>query len=375
MGDIALIEAKFEALSGSLDEAALRLWAATEARSLGRGGVTTVAKAIGMSRTTIYRGLAELQATAKSPEVASETKRRVRAAGGGRPRLTTTDANLLQDLDGLIEPTSRSDAIPPLRWTSMSTYRLAEELQRLGHKVSQRTVCNLLTRMEYTIQSTPKTRKGEQHGDWDARFAHIAQIVADYQAAGDPVISIEIKKNELFGDVSRAGNKEQPKGTREKVRVHEFIDPDPGKVTSHGINHLTTGDDCLNVGIDQDTAEFAVESIRHWWREMGEVAHPRASRLLITTEFGDRNGYRFRPWQMELQKFADQFELPVEICRFPPGTRKWNKIEHRMFFQRTVDWQERRLISRQVIVSLIGSSNTWDACNGRHRRKHLRKGH
>jgi hypothetical protein len=353
-----MIEAKFQALSGRLDEATLRLWAATEARSLGRGGVSAVAKAIGMSRTTIHAGLAELKAAASAPDGKSETRPRVRAAGGGRKRLTAKDASLLQDLDALVEPTSRGDPMSPLRWTCKSTYRLAEELQRLGHAVSQRTVCDLLTQMEYSLQSTRKTREGGQHEDRDAQFAHIARTVAEYQAAGDPVISVDTKKKELIGDFKNAGKEWQPKGRPEEVRVHDFIDPDLGKVAPYGVYDLTANAGWVNVGIDHDTAEFAVESIRRWWREMGKATYPRARRLLITADCGGSNGHRVRLWRRELQKFADQLKLPVQVCHFPPGTSKWNKIEHRMFCHITANWRGRPLISRQVVVNLIGSTTT-----------------
>jgi len=358
MGDLSSIEAKFLALSGRLDEATLRMWAAAEARSLGRGGVSAVAKAIGMSRTTIHAGLAELKAAAVKPEVKCEARPRIRAAGGGRKKLTTKDIDLLRDLDALVEPTSRGDPMSPLRWTCKSTYRLAEELQQLGHEVSQRTVCVLLTQMEYSLQSTRKTREGGEHQDRDAQFAHIVGTVAEYQATGDPVISVDTKKKELIGDFKNAGKEWQPKGAPEEVRVHDFIDPDLGKVAPYGIYDLTANAGWVNVGIDHDTAEFAVESIRRWWREMGEATYPRAARLLITADCGGSNGHRVRLWRRELQKLADELRLTVQVCHFPPGTGKWNKIEHRMFCHITANWRGRPLISRQVVVNLIGSTTT-----------------
>ena len=356
MGDLAMIEAKYQALSGRLDEATLRMWAATEARSLGRGGVSAVAKAIGMSRTTIHAGLAELKAAA--PEGKREARPRIRAAGGGRKKLTVKDVNLLRDLDALVEPTSRGDPMSALRWTCKSTYRLAEELQRQGHEVSQRTLCDLLTQMGYSLQSTRKTREGRQHEDRDAQFAHIARTVADYQGAGDPVISVDTKKKELIGDFKNAGREWQPKGTPEEVRVHDFIDPELGKVAPYGVYDLSANTGWVNIGIDHDTAEFAVESIRRWWREMGEVVYPRARRLLITADCGGSNGHRVRLWRRELQKLADQLRLTIQVCHFPPGTSKWNKIEHRMFCHITANWRGRPLISRQVVVNLIGSTTT-----------------
>ena len=359
MGDLSAIEAKFLALSGRLDEATLRMWAATEARSLGRGGVSAVAKAIGMSRTTIHAGLAELKAAAApTPEIKRETRPRIRAAGGGRKKLTAKDADLLRDLDALVEPTTRGDPMSPLRWTCKSTYRLAEELQRQGHEVSQRTVCDLLTQMEYSLQSTRKTREGGQHEDRDAQFAHIARTVAEYQAQGDPVVSVGTKKKELIGDFKNAGKEWQPKGTPEEVRVHDFIDPDLGKLAPYGVYDLTANAGWVNVGIDHDTAEFAVESIRRWWREMGAATYPHAARLLITADCGGSNGHRVRLWRRELQKLADELMLTVQICHFPPGTSKWNKIEHRLFAYITQNWRGRPLTSHAVIVNLIGNTTT-----------------
>ena len=359
MVELATIEAKFQALSRRLDEATLRMWAATEARSLGRGGVSAVAKAIGMSRTTIHTGLAELKAAATPASAGKrEARPRIRASGGGRKKLTVKDVNLLRDLDALVEPTSRGDPMSPLRWTCKSTYRLAEELNGQGHEVSQRTVCDLLTQMDYSLQSTRKTREGGQHEDRDAQFVHIAKTVAEYQAGGDPVISVDTKKKELIGDFKSAGKEWQPKGTPEKVRVHDFIDPELGKVAPYGVYDLTANAGWVNVGIDHDTAEFAVQSIRRWWREMGEATYPRAPRLLITADCGGSNGYRVRLWRRELQKLADEIRLTIQVCHFPPGTSKWNKIEHRMFCHITANWRGRPLISRQVVVNLIGSTTT-----------------
>lgn len=357
MDDMTTIEAKYQALSGRLDEAALRVWAAAEARSLGRGGVSAVAKAIGMSRTTIHAGLSELKAPLLSASKGSG-RPRVRAAGGGRKKLVDKDASLLIALDALVEPTSRGDPMSPLRWTCKSTYRLSEELKRQGYDVSQRTVCDLLSQMGFSLQSTRKTREGGKHEDRDAQFAHIAKTVADYQAAGDPVISVDTKKKELIGDFKNAGREWQPAGTPEEVRVYDFIDSELGKVAPYGIYDLTTNTGWVNVGIDHDTAEFAVESIRRWWREMGEVVYPRARRLLITADCGGSNGYRVRLWRRELQKLADELQLPVQVCHFPPGTSKWNKIEHRMFCHITANWRGRPLISREVVVNLIGSTTT-----------------
>jgi len=360
MGDVTTIEAKYQALSNRLDEASLRVWAAAEARSLGRGGVSAVAKAVGISRTTIHAGLAELRkATSAVPESSPATqihaRPRVRAGGGGRKKLADKDASLLRELDALVEPTSRGDPMSPLRWTCKSTHRLATELKARGHKVSQRTVCDLLSQMHFSLQSTRKTREGGKHEDRDAQFSHIAKTVADYQAARDPVISVDTKKKELIGDFKNAGKEWQSAGTPEEVRV---IDPQLGKVAPYGVYDLTNNNGWVNVGIDHDTAEFAVQSIRRWWQEMGQAVYPQARRLLITADCGGSNGYRVRLWRRELQKLADEQQLTIQVCHFPPGTSKWNKIEHRMFCHITANWRGRPLISREVVVNLIGSTTT-----------------
>jgi len=364
MEDIGVTRGKYLALADRLDEATLRLWAAVEARALGRGGVSRVAKAIGMSRTTIYAGLEELEAPqvrpASTPSASGDSagKRRIRAKGGGRKKLSDKDATLVRDLDGLVEPTARGDPMSPLRWTCKSTPRLAQELTRLGHKVSQRSVCDLLAQLNYSLQSTRKTREGGQHPDRDAQFHHIASMAAQYQAAGDPVISVDTKKKELIGDFKNGGREWRPKGDPEQVRVHDFIDPELGKVAPYGVYDVAANQGWVSVGIDHDTAELAVESIRRWWKEMGRPRYPRACRLLITADCGGSNGYRVRLWPLQLQKLADELNLVIEVCHLPPGTSKWNKIEHRMFCQITNNWRGRPLVSREVVVNLIGSTTT-----------------
>lgn len=363
MNDARAIEEKYRALAGRLDEATLRLWAAVEARPLGRGGVSTVAKAIGMSRTTIYSGLQEL---ASAPALASPppvvvgvpAKRRIRAAGGGRKRLTDKDSTLLTDLDALVEPTARGDPQSPLRWTCKSTPRLAQELAEQGHPISQRSVCDLLAQLDYSLQSTRKTREGGEHPHRDAQFNHIAGMAAQYQAAGDPVISVDTKKKELVGDFKNGGKEWQRKGEPEEVRVYDFIDPELGKVAPYGVYDVAANQGWVSIGINHDTAEFAVESIRRWWKEMGQPRYPNTRRLLITADCGGSNGYRVRLWKRELQKLADAIGIDIQVCHFPPGTSKWNKIEHRMFCHITNNWRGRPLVSREVIVNLIGSTTT-----------------
>ena len=361
---MTLVREKYTALRGHLDEATLRLWVAVEAHSLGRGGVSIVAKAVGMSRTTIHAGLKTLKAgnvTALDEVSTTESKKtdqkRVRAIGGGRKKLTDKDLSLLSDLDALIAPSTRGDPMSPLRWTCKSTTRLAEELRRKGHTVSPRTICDLLSQMGYSLQSTRKKHEGGKHKDRNAQFEHIAKTVAEYQAAGDPVISVDTKKKENVGDFKNAGQEWQPAGMPEEVRVYDFIDPVLGKVAPYGVYDLTNNTGWVNVGIDHDTAEFAVESIRRWWREMGEAGYPEARRLLITADSGGSND-RVRLWRRELQKLADEQRLSIQVCHFPPGTSKWNKIEHRMFCHITANWRGRPLISREVVVNLIGATTT-----------------
>jgi hypothetical protein len=355
---VKVVEAKYQILAGRLDEATLRLWAAVEARSLGRGGVSLVARAVGLSRTTIHAGLAEIeQAGAKAPAPALP-RGHVRAAGGGRKKLTSLDARLLGDLDALVEPTARGDPSSPLRWTCKSTARLAAELNAQGHRASPRSVHSLLGQLGYSLQSLRKSREGSQHPDRDAQFRHIATRVANHQRRGQPVISVDTKKKELIGDFRNAGREWQPAGEPEAVRVHDFIDPKLGKVAPYGVYDVAANEGWVSVGIDHDTAEFAVESIRRWWREMGQPLYLKAKRLLITADCGGSNGYRVRLWRTQLQQLADDIGLTLEVCHFPPGTSKWNKIEHRMFCHITHNWRGRPLLSRETVVELIGSVTT-----------------
>jgi len=324
------------------------VWAATEARSLGHGGISLVAKATGLS---------ELKAA--TPPIDGRCKRgRVRAAGGGRKKLTDKTPSLHSEIDALLEPMTRGDPMSPLRWTCKSTRRLAEELKQRGHQVSQRTICDLLHQAGYSLQSTRKTREGGQHPDRDAQFFHIANMVTEYQRTGDPVISVDTEKKELIGDFKNAGQEWQPKGKPEHVRVHDFIDPELGKVAPYGVYDVTANVGWVSVGIDHDTAEFAVESIRRWWREMGAATYHKARRLMITADCGGSNGNRVRLWRRELQKLADELQMNIQVCHLPPGTSKWNKIEHRMFCHITANWRELPLKSRQVVVNLIGNTTT-----------------
>ena len=361
MDTVGILAEKFNALRGRLDEATLRLWAAVEARSLGHGGVSAVARASGLSRTTIHVGLSELKRKGGSAGVqAGEdvSQGRIRAVGGGRKRLVDKDPKLMQALEGLLDPTTRGDPQSPLRWTCKSTTKLAEALNRKAHRVSQRTVCELLNKMDYSLQSTRKTREGTQHPDRDAQFTYIARMVKRFQSEGQPVISVDTKKKELIGDYANSGREWHRKGKPEQVRVHDFIDKDLGKVAPYGVYDLAANEGWVSVGIDHDTAQFAVQSIRCWWREMGAQLYPRAERLLITADCGGSNGNRIRLWKVELQKLADELGLDLRVSHFPPGTSKWNKIEHRMFCHITKNWRGRPLLSRRVVVNLIGRTTT-----------------
>ncbi|SET71324.1 Rhodopirellula transposase DDE domain-containing protein [Nitrosomonas marina] len=347
----------YQSLVSYLDELSLRIWSAIEAQSIGRGGVSIVARATGISRTTIYAGLKDLQAEEKGI-LSDDKRRRVRSKGGGRKKLIEKDKDLLVDLDALVEPVSRGDPQSPLRWTCKSTPKLTKELKEQGHAVCQRTVCDLLSKLGYSLQSTRKTREGGTHPDRDMQFQHIATEVADYQNNGDPVISVDTKKKELIGDFKNGGQEWQPQGKPEEVRVYDFIDKELGKVAPYGVYDLTANQGWVSVGIDHDTAEFAVESIRRWWQEMGSLLYTKTKRLLITADCGGSNGYRVKLWRVQLQKLADELGVTIQVCHFPPGTSKWNKIEHRMFCHITQNWRGRPLLSRQVVVNLIGNTTT-----------------
>ncbi|MGH8569542.1 MAG: ISAzo13 family transposase [Gammaproteobacteria bacterium] len=350
---------KYEQLAGRLTENTLRLWAAVEAMSLGRGGISLVAGATGLSRTTIHAGIKEIeQPMGKGRSALDPTRFRIRRPGGGRKPLTEQQPELLAELERLVGPLTRGDPRSPLRWTCKSTPRLAAELQRGGYPVSQRTVCALLGSLGYSLQSVRKSREGAQHPDRDAQFQHIARQVAEFLRAGQPVISVDTKKKELVGDFTRAGQEWQPKGRPEAVQVHDFPDPQLGKVAPYGVYDLGANQGWVSVGVTHDTAEFAVESIRRWWRQMGQSVYRQARQLLITADCGGSNGSRVRLWKVQLQRLADELGLQISVCHFPPGTSKWNKIEHRMFCHITQNWRGRPLVSHEVIIDLIGATTT-----------------
>ena len=336
--------------------------AASEALSLKRGGVTVVARATGLSRTTIGQGMRELRERAnlgiEDECRISELPTRVRHPGGGRHPLKVNDPTLVRDLEALIEPTTRGDPQSPLRWTCKSTRNLAEALSRQGHRVSYQTVAVPPHDLGYSLQALRKTREGGSHPDRDAQFRHINRQVIVFQERGQPVVSVDTKKKELVGDFKTAGQEWQPEGTPEKTRVHDFKDKQLGKVIPRGVYDLTWNEGWVSVGVDHDTARFAAETLRRWWQEMGSEVYPEARGLLITADSGGSNSRRSRLWKVSIQELADLPGFPISVCHFPPGTSKWNQIEHRMFSHLTRNWRGRPLVSRAVIVNLIGHTTT-----------------
>lgn len=354
---IAVLETKYAALVPYLDERTQRIWAAVEARALGWGGVSRVAQATGISRDTISAGLKELEQWGENPETVLDMSQ-VRRSGGGRKRVEQKDESILEALEALIEPGTRGDPESPLRWTTQSTNQLAKELQHQGHPVSARTVYTLLKELDYSLQSNRKTLEGKEHPDRDAQFQHIAERSKAQQQAGQPVISVDAKKRELIGEFYQDGQEWRPQEQPRQVNTYDFVDPTLGKVIPYGVYDLTFNQGWVSVGISHNTAEFAVETIRRWWYEMGQPLYPDATHLLITADCGGSNDYRSRLWKAELQLLATEIGLTLEVCHFPPGTSKWNKIEHRMFSQISQNWRGQPLTSRQVVVNLIGHTTT-----------------
>ncbi len=334
-----------------LDERQRRLLAAVEARSLGYGGIRRVSRASGISHAAIQRALKELDAPPPPPG-------RVRRPGGGRKKLRDKEPAILVALEGLIAPETRGDPMSPLRWTCKSTRQLAEALGRQGFAVSHRVVGEMLHHLGYSLQAMAKTLEGRQHPDRDAQFRYISEISGRYIAAGSPVISVDTKKKELVGQYANRGREWQPAGEPEEALVHDFPDRRVGKAIPYGIYDMGWDLGWVNVGVDHDTASFAVEGIRRWWSGMGSEMYSDAGRLLICADGGGSNGYRVRLWKVELQRFADETGLEVTVCHFPPGTSKWNKIEHRLFSHITMNWRGRPLVSHQVVVELIAATRT-----------------
>jgi transposase len=355
---IAGVREKYQALSPILHEKARRCWAACEALSLGYGGISLVAAATGLSRPTIRRGISEIQDGGLTREDSHPADLRIRRAGGGRHALAQTDPRLLQDLRRLVDPATRGDPMSPLLWTCKSTRNLADALTAMGHELSHQTVGRLLTEMGYSLQSNRKTEEGKDHPDRDAQFELINDRVRRLQRQGQPVVSVDTKKKEIVGNYKKPGREREPKGRPRRVKAKDFPDKELGKVAPYGVYDLTANEGWVNVGIDHDTAEFAVESIRRWWYRMGRAVYPGAKELLITADSGGSNGSRNRLWKVSLQGLADETGLAIAVCHFPPGTSKWNKIEHRMFCHITENWRGRPLVSHAVVVNLIGSTRT-----------------
>jgi hypothetical protein len=352
------IERRFRSLVPFLDERMRRLVAASESKVIGYGGVSVVARATGVSRRAITEGMKEL----RNPQTRKVRldEARIRRSGAGRKRTVEKDSTLLEDLDRLVDPVTRGDPESPLRWTCKSVRRLAEELQQEGHAVSYQTVAELLHALDYSLQANQKTLEGSQHADRDKQFEYINRKAQRYLKQGAPVISVDTKKKELVGDFKNAGREWERKGKPEEVRVHDFEirEPDKGKVAPYGIYDLGRNVGWVSVGVDHDTATFAVESIRRWWRWMGTRSYPQAKHLLITADSGGSNGARVRLWKWELQKLADEIGLEISVCHFPPGTSKWNKIEHRLFSFISQNWRGKPLISHEVIINLIAATTT-----------------
>lgn len=353
---VAMLPKKYKALKRHLNERALRLCAAADAEALGRGGVTLVAECCGMARNTIYAGIRDLHGSI--PQTTQTGEPRIRKVGGGRKPLVALDNSLTSDLDRLVDPVTRGDPQSPLRWTCKSTTKLAEELKRSGHRVSQKSVWTLLDSLGYSMQSNRKRFEGADHPDRDAQFHFIADKVQAFMRKKFPVISVDTKKKELIGKFKNNGSEWQRKGEPEYVNMHDFADKDLGKVVPYGVYDLAQNKGWVSVGINHDTAEFAVQSIRCWWKRMGRKTYPQARRLLVTADGGGSNGSRVRLWKVEMQKLVNELNMEVHVCHFPPGTSKWNKIEHRMFCHITENWRGRPLESRAVVVNLIANTTT-----------------
>lgn len=365
---LATLRSKHAAVAPVFTERTRRLWAATEARALGDGGIAQVVRATGISASTVRRGLRELATDAPVPP------ERTRRAGGGRKRKTDRDPTLLRDLDALVEPTAPGDPESPLRWSCLSTRTLAVALEALGHAVSHTVVAELLHTLGYSLQGNVKTREGRHHPDRDAQFRYIARRVRAAQRRGQPTISVDTKKKELVGPFKNGGRAWRPARTPQRVRVHDFVIPGAagGKAIPYGVYDLHRNEGWVSVGIDHDTATFAVRSIRRWWQQMGRPVSRDATSLIITADAGGSNGARLRLWTWELQQLANRTGLAITVCHFPPGTSKWNKIEHRLFSHIAMNWRGAPRVDLVTIVSLIGSTRSR---TGLHVRAELDRGH
>jgi len=349
---IRAIRRKYRSLLPVLDERQRRLWAAAEARALGRGGLAAVARATGIAKTTVLRGLRDLES---GPSLVSD---RVRRPGAGRKRATVVDPGLVAAMKNLVEPVTRGDRESPLLWTCKSTRRLAAELEAQGHPISHAAVADLLWEQGYSLQGNRKTKEGANHPDRNAQFEYINRRVRRQLATRQPAISVDTKKKELVGDFKNAGREWRPQGQPQQVRVHDFLDKEKGKAIPYGVYDLARDVGWVSVGVDHDTAAFAVQTIRHWWRRLGRKAYPRARSLLVTADSGGSNGTRIRLWKWELRKLANETGLAISVSHLPPGTSKWNKIEHRLFSFISQNWRGRPLLTHATIVNLIGDTTT-----------------
>jgi hypothetical protein len=348
----SIVKKIFEPMKNHLNERQQRLLVASMANAVGYGGISALSQITGMSRTTITIGCKELK-TQKECDT-----HRVRREGGGRKKIAKKCPAIMNDLEALVEPLTRGDPESPLRWSCKGTRKLAEELNSIGHKVSHSTVAELLYDLGYSLQGNKKTIEGASHPDRNAQFEHINNMTKEYQQNGQPVISVDTKKKELVGNFKNGGREYRRKGDPERVNVHDFKIEKLGRVNPYGIYDITHNEGWVSVGTDHDTAAFAVESIRRWWYSMGITAYPKAKSLLISADSGGSNGYRIKLWKIELQKLADETGLEISVCHFPPGTSKWNKIEHRLFSFITQNWRGKPLISHEVIVNLIAATTT-----------------
>ncbi len=353
-----IISEKYNLLKPFLDEQKKRLFVAAEAISLGEGGISIVSRATGISRDTISKGCKELESGTTGGIGTSVPEGNIRAPGGGRKKSIDKDPTLLSDLENLIEPTIRGDPESPLRWASKSARKLAEELVKMGHKVTHARVADMLHMLGYSLQANRKTIEGTSHPDRDQQFNHINETCKAFQEEGQPVVSVDTKKKESVGNFKNGGKELRPKNDPINVNVYDFVDKKLGKVNPYGVYDLFRNEGWVNVGIDHDTASFAVESIRRWLNIMGCKSYPEAKKLMITADCGGSNGYRLRLWKTELQKLADETGLEISVCHFPPGTSKWNKIEHRLFSHITMNWRGKPLTSYEVIVNLIAATTT-----------------
>jgi len=352
--EILRIREKFTHLKPLLNERAIRIWCATEAIAYGRGGKALVHQATGVSWPTITKGIAELKTLSANQDLV-----RVRRKGGGRKKITEKDKTLLNDLDKLIEPTTRGDPETPLRWSSKSTIKLSKELCEQGHRITQMSVHRLLIQQRYSMKSNRKRIEGEsQNPERDKQFQKINEQATQFQAEGNPVLSVDAKKKENIGQFKNNGCEWRQKGQHTDVNVYDFIDKKKGKAAPYGVYDVGENVGWVSVGISSDTAEFAVQSIRNWWYEMGKGEYAKSEKIMITADCGGSNGYRVRLWKYELQKLANELNKSITVCHFPPGTSKWNKIEHRLFCQISQNWRAKPLVDLQTIVELIGNTKT-----------------